>query len=114
MDHLRGWDCVSNNLKEIKGVLRQPKSITSTKLTNYITTISQTAALSEVNIDWLARHLGHDVHIHCEFYRLHHSTTELAKVSKLLLAVDSGNLEKIVGKNLGKLSMEGILTQRLL
>ena len=114
MDHLRGWDCVSSNVKEIEGVLRQPKSITSTKLRKYIATVSQTAALSEVDIDWLACHLGHDVRIHREFYRLHHSTTELAKVSKLLLAVDSGNLEKIVGKNLGEMSVEGILTQSLL
>jgi len=114
MDHLRGWDCVSNNVKEIEGVLRQPKSITSTKLRKYIATVSQTAALREVDIDWLALHLGHDVHIHGEFYRLHHSTTELAKVSKLLLAVDSGNFEKIIGKNLGDMSVEGILTQSLL
>ena len=92
MDHLRGWDCISNNVKEIEGVLRQPKSITSTKLRQFIATVSQTAALSEVDIDWLARHLGHDVRIHRKFYRLHHSTTELARVSKLLLAVDSGNL----------------------
>ena len=52
--------------------------------------------------------------IHREFYRLHHSTTELAEVSKLLLAVDSGNLETIVGKNLGDMSVEGTLTQSLL
>ena len=107
MDHLRGWDCVSSNVKEIEGSLRQPKSITSTKLRKYIATVSQTAALSEVDIDWLARHLGHDVRVHREFYRLHHSTTELAKVSKLLLAVDSGNLEKIARKNLGEMSVEG-------
>lgn len=114
MNHLRGWDCVSNTVKEIEGVLRQPKSITSTKLRKFIATVSQTAPLSEVDIDWLARHLGHDVRTHRKFYRLHNSTTELAKVSKLLLAVDSGNLEKTVGKNLGKMSVEGILTQSLL
>jgi len=83
MDHLRSWDCVSNNVKEIEGLLRQPKSITSTKLRNNIATVSQTAALSEVDIAWLACHLGHDVCIHHEFYHVHHSTTELAKVSKL-------------------------------
>ena len=107
MDHLRGWDWVYSNVKEIEGSLRQPKSITSTKLRKYIATVSQTAALSEVDIDWLVRHLGHDVHIHREFCHLHHFTTELAKVSKLLLAVDSGNLEKIAGKNLGEMSVEG-------
>ena len=107
MDHLRGWDCVSSNVKEIEGSLRQPKLITSTKLRKYIAMVSQTAALSKVDIDWLACHLGHDVRVHREFYRLHHSTTELAKVSKLLLAVDSGNREKIAGKNQGQTSVEG-------
>ena len=32
MDHLRGWDSVSSNVKEIEGSLHQPKFITSTKL----------------------------------------------------------------------------------
>ena len=81
IDHLRGWDCVSSYVKEIESSLREPKSITSTKLRKYIATVSQTAALSEVDIDWLAQHLGHDVRVHRECYCLHHSTTELAKVS---------------------------------
>ena len=54
--------------------------------------VSQTAALSEV--DWLAHHLGHDVRLHWEFYRLHHSTIEMAEVSKLLLTINSRNLKK--------------------
>ena len=110
VDHLRGWDCVTSNVREIEGSLCQRKSITSTKLRRYIATVSQTAALSEVDIDWLARHLGHNVRVHHDFYHLHHlhhSTTELAKVSKLLLAIDSGNLEQIVRKNLGGMSVEG-------
>ena len=97
MDHLRGWDCMTSNVREIEGSLHQPKSITSTKLRKYIATVSQTAALSEVDIDWLARHLGHDVRVHHDFYRLHLSTTELAKVScfsPLTLAKRSKSLGK--------------------
>ena len=60
--------------------------------------VSQTAAISKVDINWLACHLGHDVSVHREFYRPHHFTTELAKVSELLLAVASGNLEKLIEK----------------
>ena len=62
--------------------------------------MSQTAALTELDVDWLARHLGHDIRVHRQFYRLHESTTELAKVSKLLLAVDAGNIEQVKGKSL--------------
>ena len=52
-------------------------------------------------------HLGHDVMVHRDFYRLHESTTELAKVSKLLMAVDSGNIRGVVGKSLAEMTVEG-------
>ena len=107
LGHLRGWDSVSDNVKEIQASLKKPKEITSTKLRKYIATVSQAAALTEVDIDWLARHLGHDVRVHREFYRLHESTAELAKVSKLLMAVDSGNIKGVLGKSLAEMTVEG-------
>ena len=70
--------------------------------------MSQTAALTELDVDWLARHLGHDIRVHRQFYRLHESTAELAKVSKLLLAVDAGNIEQVQGKSLLDMSVEGM------
>jgi len=85
-----------------------PEAITSTKLRKYIATVSQTAALTELDVDWLARHLGHDIRVHRQFYRLHESTAELAKVSKLLLAVDAGNIEQVQGKSLLDMSVEGM------
>ncbi|KAK3751113.1 hypothetical protein QZH41_016240 [Actinostola sp. cb2023] len=104
--HLRGWDCLHDSVQEVKN-LKEPAYITSTKLRKYIATVSQTAALTEVDVDWLARHLGHDVRVHRDFYRLHESTAELAKVSKLLLAVDNGNLESLKGKTLAELNVDG-------
>ncbi|XP_067043919.1 uncharacterized protein [Acropora muricata] len=108
LGHLRGWDSVSDNVKEIQASLKKPKEITSTKLRKYIATVSQAAALTEVDVDWLARHLGHDVRVHREFYRLHESTAELAKVSKLLMAVDSGNIKGVLGKSLAEMTVEDI------
>ena len=107
MGHLRGWDCVSASVKEVKEI-QKPEVITSTKLRKYIATVSQTAALTELDVDWLARHLGHDIRVHRQFYRLHESTAELAKVSKLLLAVDAGNIEQVQGKSLLDMSVEGM------
>lgn len=108
LGHLRGWDCVSANVKEVQGYLKEPKAITSTKLRKYVATVSQTAALTEQDVDWLAKHLGHEIRVHREFYRLHESSIELAKVSKLLLAVDSGNIKNMAGKSLADMSVEGI------
>lgn len=106
--HILGWDCVFENVKEIQACLKQPAAIMGTKLRKYIATVSQTAALTAQDLDWLARHLGHNVSIHRECYRLHEGTTELTKVSKLLLAVDSGNLDKMIGKSLTDMTVEGI------
>jgi hypothetical protein len=69
--------------------------------------VSQAAALTEMDFDWLARHLGHDVRVHREFYRLHESTVELAKISKLLFAVDHGSIDQLAGKSLADLNVEG-------
>lgn len=58
-------------------------------------------------MDWLARHLGHDIRIHRDYYRLHSSTLELAKVSKLLLAIDAGNINNLVGKDFSDIDIDG-------
>lgn len=62
--HILGWDWVFENVKEIQACLKQPAAIMGTKLRKYIATVSQTAALSAQDLDWLARHLGHNVSIH--------------------------------------------------
>lgn len=42
-------------------------------------------------LDWLAKNMGHDIRVHQEYYRLHDSTLELAKVSKIP-TVDEGKI----------------------
>ncbi|EDO29593.1 predicted protein [Nematostella vectensis] len=108
MSYLKGWNCLKEVLKEVDG-LEAPKKITGTNLRKYIATVSQLGALTQTDMDWLARHLGHDVHVHREFYRLHESTAELAKVSKLLIAVDEGRISHLKGKSLEEISLEGEL-----
>lgn len=56
--------------------------------------------LESGQLEWLSNHLGHTVDIHRSFYRLQESTIEMAKVSKVLLAVDSGKVSKYKGKKL--------------
>lgn len=107
MGHIRGWDSVSASVTEVKEI-QKPEAITSTKLRKYIAPVSQTAALTELDADWLAHHLEHGIRVHRQFYCLHESTKELAKVSKLLLAVDTGNIEQVQGKSLLDMSVEGM------
>nr|CAI5870125.1 unnamed protein product [Callosobruchus analis] len=42
-----------------------------------------------------------------EFYRLHESTVELTKVSKLLIAVDAGKVSNFAGKPLKEINVDG-------
>jgi len=55
--------------------------------------MAQFLNLQNNELDSLAKFLGHDINIHREFYRLPQNTIELAKVSKLLFAVNSNNLQ---------------------
>lgn len=105
MDHIRGHDCLRNLAFEAK--LTRPDLINATKLRKYIATVCQVFNLSENETDWLARHLGHDIRIHREFYRLHDSSVELAKISRILLAVESGKAHEFSGKKLNEINICG-------
>ena len=107
LEHMRAWDCLRKFATECEPPLSNPTNITSTKLRKYIATISQVLSLKETEVDWLARHLGHDIQVHRDFYRLHESTIEIAKVSKLLLTVDQGETKKFAGKSLAEIDLNG-------
>ena len=101
---MRSNDCL-NKILDVIPDLKHTDRICSTELRKYCATVSQVADLSENDFRWLAEHLGHD--LNREYYRLRESTVELAKVSRLLLAIDEGNAEKMVGKKLSEIGVEG-------
>lgn len=106
--HLRGNDCLNAVLKRCAG-LRCPEAMRSTKLRKYTATVSQIVDLKDNELEWLSRHLGHDINVHREYYRLQEHTLELAKISKLLLAIDEGNANKWAGKKLDDIALDGKL-----
>lgn len=81
LKHIRGHDCLSKFSKEAK--LQSPHLVTSTNLRKYIATLVQIFNMTENETDWLARHLGHDIRVHREFYRTHESVVETAKISRV-------------------------------
>lgn len=103
--YLRGHDCLKKICDEV--ILTNPDAITGTKLRKYVATVCQLFNMSENEYDWLARHLGHDITVHREFYRLHESAIELTKVSRILLAVDQGEVHKYAGKNIKDIHIKG-------
>jgi hypothetical protein len=82
-----------------------PSLITSTSLRKHISTTSQILNLKDNELDALANFLGHDVRVHREFYRLPENTVELAKISKLLLQLEAGNISKFTGKSLDEIDV---------
>lgn len=59
--------------------------------------------LKDNELEWLANHLGHNISVHQEYYRLPENTLQTAKVGKLLLAIESG-IGKYKGKQLDEMT----------
>ncbi|PAA46037.1 hypothetical protein BOX15_Mlig014457g5, partial [Macrostomum lignano] len=88
--------------------LQRADLLRSRFLRKHCATVSQLLDLKDNELDWLARHLGHDITVHRQFYRLHQNTLELAKVSKILELMESGNLKKFKGKGLEEITLEDL------
>ena len=97
-----GYLCPWSTLKDFckKYNLKNPAAINSTNMRKYIATAVQMLSMKEEEMDWLARHLGHDIKVHRNFYRLPDAALELSKVSKLLISVEEGIFHKFKGKKL--------------
>ncbi|KAL8583876.1 hypothetical protein ACOMHN_009630 [Nucella lapillus] len=68
--------------------------------------MSQLVSLKDNELDVLAQYMGHDLRTHREFYRLPSDIFQLAKVSKLLLALERGDLQNHHGKSLDDIEVE--------
>ncbi|XP_045070682.1 uncharacterized protein LOC123484401 isoform X2 [Coregonus clupeaformis] len=97
LSHYRGSDCLQV-FKQCGA--KNPEALTSTRLRKQVATLSTLLNLKENEMDQLATFLGHDIRVHREFYRLPESTLQLAKVSKLLIAIEKGRLPYLQGKGL--------------
>ena len=99
----RSSDCLRTFANECGA--RNPAALTSTKLRKHIATMSQMLSLKRHELDLLANFLGHDIRIHREFYRLPEETLQMAKVSKLLLAMERGETTTLQGRNFEDISV---------
>lgn len=83
----------------------KPALLTSTKLRKHVATMSQIMNLKRNELDILASFLGHDILVHRNYYRLPQDSLEMAKVSKILLAMENGNVDKFKGKSLDEICL---------
>ncbi|XP_034056095.1 uncharacterized protein LOC117535690 isoform X1 [Gymnodraco acuticeps] len=104
MSCYRGQDCL--RLHSSKCGAKHPEHIRSTHLRKHVATLSQVLNLKNNELDQVADFLGHDIRVHQDFYRLPVPTTQLAKISKLLLSMEKGQLSSIQGKSLDEIEIE--------
>nr|XP_033936611.1 uncharacterized protein LOC117445218 [Pseudochaenichthys georgianus] len=103
MTHFRGSDCMRGFAKTCGA--KCPKSLTSTRLRKHAATLSTVLNMTYTEMDQLANFLGHNIRIHREFYRLPEKTLQLAKISKILMALEQGRLAEFHGKNLDEITI---------
>ncbi|XP_028292074.1 uncharacterized protein LOC114455202 isoform X5 [Gouania willdenowi] len=99
--HLRGSDAIRLIAKECGA--KHPETLSSTKLRKQISTLSTVLNLKDHEMDIMANFLGHDIRVHRQFYRLPEGTMELAKVSKVLCALEQGRLSEFKGMSLDQI-----------
>lgn len=97
----RGTDCLRD--AATKSGATSPELLRSTKLRKHVATMTQLLCLSDNDRQQLATFMGHNLSIHDEYYRLPNETLQLSRVSKILLAVDSGRFEELKGKSIEEL-----------
>ena len=100
----RGGECLQKYAK-LCGA-EHPEALTSTKLRKHIATMSQVLNLEENESDQLADFLGHDIRIHRQFYRLPQGTLQLARMSKVLLAMERGAVSQFKGMTLDDIEID--------
>ena len=109
LGYLRSWTVLNEICNKYH--LQDASAINSTNLRKYIATAAQMLSVTPEEMDWLARHLGHDIQVHRDFYRLPDAALELSKVSKLLISAEEGTLYQFSGKKLDQVNVKNYISQ---
>ncbi|KAF6723411.1 hypothetical protein FQA47_022496 [Oryzias melastigma] len=100
----RGQDCLRLYAAECGA--KNPELLRPTQLRKHVATLSQILNLKNHELDQVDNFLGHDIRVHREYYRLPEATTQLAKISKLLIAMEKGSLKNLQGKTLKEIEIK--------
>lgn len=63
--------------------------------------------MTGAELKMVADHMGHNINIHTDVYRLQSSILEKTKVARVLIATENGSISRYQGKNLQEISLEG-------
>ncbi|XP_041867585.1 uncharacterized protein LOC121656583 isoform X2 [Melanotaenia boesemani] len=104
MSHFHGENCIRSfsNLCHAKN----PEHLRSAHLQKHVARIFQILNLENDELTHLAKLLGHDIRADQDYYRTPEAAVELAKIAKLLLAMEKGSLEGFTGNSLEEVEIE--------
>ncbi|XP_047658877.1 uncharacterized protein LOC113659136 [Tachysurus fulvidraco] len=104
LSHFRGSDIIRQIARSCGA--EHPEALSSTRLRKHMATMSKVLNLKDNEMDDLADFLGHDIRVHRQYYRLPEGTLQLAKISKVLLAMERGQLSQFKGRNLDEIQID--------
>ncbi|XP_045915514.1 uncharacterized protein LOC123977076 [Micropterus dolomieu] len=85
---------------------KNPEHLRSVHLHKHIARVFQILNLENDELNHLAKLLGHDIRADRDYYRLPEAAVDLAKIAKLLLAMEKGSLERFKGNSLEEIEIE--------
>ncbi|KAG7501391.1 zinc finger MYM-type protein 4-like [Solea senegalensis] len=92
---------------------KKPQHLKLASLQKHVARIFQILNLENDELDHLAKLLGHDIRTDRGYYRLPKGAVELAKIAKLLLAMEKGSLERYKGNSLDEIEIQDELESDL-
>lgn len=102
LTNIRGCDSLRKYAEDSKA--ENPELLRSTKLRKQVATLCQLLDINEQELEQVARFMGHDIRVHGDFYRQTDKTFQIAKISKLLFAMEQGTAA-LKGKNLNTIKV---------
>ncbi|XP_058254847.1 uncharacterized protein LOC131359209 isoform X2 [Hemibagrus wyckioides] len=82
-----------------------PDNLTSTKFSAHISTLTQFLTLKNHELKKLAKFIGHDISLRKEYYRQSEAVPRLAKICKLILAIEKGSAAEVIGQSLDDIEL---------
>ncbi|CAM4598560.1 unnamed protein product [Leuciscus chuanchicus] len=104
LSHFRGSDVIRKIARSCGA--KHPEALSSTRLRKHMATMSKVLNLKDNEMDDLADFLGHDIRVHRQYYKLPQGTLQLAKISKVLMAMERGQLSEFKGRNLDEIQID--------
>ncbi|XP_029298586.1 LOW QUALITY PROTEIN: uncharacterized protein LOC115015426 [Cottoperca gobio] len=107
--HYQGKSCV-RAFSSLCGA-KNPEHLMSVHRHKHLARVFQILNLESDELEHLAKLLGHDIRSDRDYYRLPEAAVELAKIAKLLLAMEKGSLGRFKGNSLDEIEIEDELEQ---